>query len=606
MRFETPVRLAKLSVQFLVVARDGELREFLDHVVGRTEEDPRIGGGEHAGVVVGVPSGEDGEAELSKRFYGVSFLILEPDVVVDDLSRRVRFDPVAEQGRPAQLFHQRIRKFVERVGQDHDLVALPKSIQELARSSERGHASDRVLDLPETESFVGENVQAEAHQPVVVRLVACGAAQRVDARAIRDVDPYFGYENTLEVEADDFHRLPPRADSFRRGFITSDTMRQMTVFPGAPRLAAAAKAVFTVVAIGATGVLSTACSEGADGSQDFAESDPVSVEISTVEAGPLRDIAGFSGQLSAENTVMVKAEDDGIVAEFFFEEGQEVQEGEPLFRLRNGEQVARLREAEANLKLARGVSERTHKLLKQDAVSQAKRDEVAANLAVAKARVELARVELERSVIRAPFDGVLGIRLVAPGARVDENTPLVAIDAVDRLQVAFAIAEVGVLFARVGTPIELTVAPYPKERFPGEVFFVSPTLESATRRLIVKAWVDNSDRRLRPGLFARIHMQVAERENAILLPETAVVFDRRGTYVWRVGEDMVVSKVPVETGLRRDGSVEVTLGLQAGDRVVTAGTHKVDEGDKVVAATPRSGAIGQARREVPAPAGDGA
>jgi len=361
-----------------------------------------------------------------------------------------------------------------------------------------------------------------------------------------------------------------------------------------------------VLVIGATELFLTACGPGAGGSEEYAEDEPVSIEIGTVKAGPLRDIAGFSGQLSAENTVMVKAEDDGVVAEFFFDEGQEVQEGDALFRLRNGEEVARLHEAEANLELARGVFNRTRKLLRQDAVSQAKRDEVVASLAVAKARLELARVELERTVIRAPFDGVLGLRMVAPGSRVDENTPLVEIDAVDRLQVAFAITEVGVLFARVGTPIELTVAPYPEERFPGEVFFVSPTLESATRRLIVKAWVDNSDRRLRPGLFARIYMQVAERDNAIVVPETAVVFDRRGTYVWRVGEDMVVSKVPVETGLRRDGGVEVTLGLQAGDRVVTAGTHKVDEGDKVAAAAPRSGAIGQARREVPAPAGDGA
>ena len=85
-----------------------------------------------------------------------------------------------------------------------------------------------------------------------------------------------------------------------------------------------------------------------------------------------------------------------------------------------------------------------------------------------------------------------------------------------------------------------------------------------------------------------------------------MVFDRRGTYVWRVGEDMAVSRVPVETGLRRDGRVEITLGLQPGDRIVSEGTHKVEEGDKVVAAASRSGAVGQARREVPVPAGDGA
>ncbi|MEE2677588.1 MAG: efflux RND transporter periplasmic adaptor subunit [Myxococcota bacterium] len=380
----------------------------------------------------------------------------------------------------------------------------------------------------------------------------------------------------------------------------------MSGFPLFRRCALALRARSARSAVCALGFSLAACGPGVGDSEEFVEDEPVSIEITTVESGLLRDIAGFSGQLSAENSVVVKAEDDGIVAEVFFEEGQEVAAGDPLFRLRNGEQVARLREAKANLDLARGVFERTHKLLRQDAVSQAKRDEAAASLAVAKARVELAGVELDRTVIRAPFDGVLGMRQVAPGSRVDETTALVEIDSVDRLQVTFAIAEVGVLFARVGTPVELTVAPYPGERFPGEVFFVSPTLDSSTRRLIVKAWVENTDRRLRAGLFARIHMEVDARENAIMVPEAAVVFDRRGTYVWRVGDDMVVSKVPVETGLRRDGEVEVRSGLQSGDRLVTAGTHKVDEGDKVVAVAPRSGAVGGAPREVPVPAGDGA
>jgi len=380
----------------------------------------------------------------------------------------------------------------------------------------------------------------------------------------------------------------------------------MSVFPLAPRLAAAAVVAFAVFAIGLSALFAAGCSPGADGSEAYSENEPVSVEIASVEAGLLRDVAGFSGQLSAENSVMVKSEDDGMVAEVLFEEGQEVEEGQILFRLRNGEQAARLREAEANLALAREVYNRTHKLLRQDAASQAKRDEAAASLAVEKARVELARVEFERTEIRAPFDGVLGVRLAAPGDRVDEQVPLVQIDAVDRLQLTFAITELGVLFARVGAPVELTVAPYPGERFPGEVFFVSPTLDPATRRIILKAWIDNRDRRLRSGLFARIHMQVDERENAIQVPEAAVVFDRRGAYVWRVGEDMVVSRVPIETGLRRDGRVEITLGLQPGDRIVTVGTHKVDEGDKVVAAASRSGAVGQALREVPVPAGDGA
>jgi membrane fusion protein (multidrug efflux system) len=180
----------------------------------------------------------------------------------------------------------------------------------------------------------------------------------------------------------------------------------------------------------------------------------------------------------------------------------------------------------------------------------------------------------------------------------------VQIDAVDRLQVAFAISELGILFTRVGAPVEVRVAPYPGETFRGEVFFVSPTLDPSTRRIVAKAWVPNEGRRLRAGLFADVDMEIDRRENAILVPETAVVFDRQGTYVWRLDAEDVATRVPVETGLRREGRVEITLGLQAGDRIVSAGTHKVQEGEKVVASVEGAAAAGQARRRA-ATAGQG-
>jgi membrane fusion protein (multidrug efflux system) len=194
----------------------------------------------------------------------------------------------------------------------------------------------------------------------------------------------------------------------------------------------------------------------------------------------------------------------------------------------------------------------------------------------------------------APFDGVVGMRLVAPGDRITAKDALVQIDAVDRLQVTFAIAEVGILFAQVGAPVEIRVGPYGQEVFPGQVFFVSPSIEPATRRVIVKAWVPNEHRRLRPGLFANIDLEVGHRERAIVVPESAVVFDREGTYVWKLDGENVPAKVPVQLGLRRNGRVEVTLGLAPGDTIVTTGTHKVMAGKKVALAAPLS--MGQAQR----------
>ena len=274
-----------------------------------------------------------------------------------------------------------------------------------------------------------------------------------------------------------------------------------------------------------------------------------------------------------------------------------------LFRLRDEEQVARLREAEANLRLARHMFERTKELATREAVSQAQQDRVAADLAVAEARVDLARVELERTRIRAPFDGVVGMRQKAPGDRIASKDPLVQIDAIERLQVTFAMSEKGILVARDGAPVEIHVSPYPGEVFPGEVFFVSPALDPATRRVIVKAWVPNRDGRLRPGLFANVDLEVGRRDDALVVPESAVVFDQEGTYVWRVDGERVASRVPVELGLRKQGVVEVKLGLQPGDTVVSAGTHKVVAGKKVALATRSS--LGQARGGAPAEAAAG-
>jgi membrane fusion protein (multidrug efflux system) len=141
------------------------------------------------------------------------------------------------------------------------------------------------------------------------------------------------------------------------------------------------------------------------------------------------------------------------------------------------------------------------------------------------------------------------------------------------------------------------VSPYPQEIFPGEVFFVSPSIEPATRRVIVKAWVPNQQRRLRPGLFANIDLEIGQRERAIVVPESAIVFDREGTYVWKLDADQVPTRVPVQVGLRRAGRVELTLGLQPGDTIVTSGTHKVMAGKKVAVAAPLS--TGQAQQLAP-------
>jgi membrane fusion protein (multidrug efflux system) len=325
--------------------------------------------------------------------------------------------------------------------------------------------------------------------------------------------------------------------------------------------------------------LAVACGDGKAGGASVGQGlPPATVEAVTVVRRTLRQTVALVGQLEAAESVEVKPETSGIVESVHIDEGGEVARGALLFRLRDDQQRAVLGEAEARRALAEQAFGRARTLFGQRILSRDEFDRARAERDAAEARAQLARVELERTEIRAPFDGVLGARLVSPGDRVTDETALVRLDAIATLKLAFTVPETAVPLARLGMPVRVAVAPYPGERFDGEVFFVAPALDAASRRLLLKATVPNPGRRLRPGLFATIDVEVARREAALSVPESAVVHDASGPGVWRVTAEGTAERVPVTLGLRQPPRVEVTAGLAPGDRVVASGTHKVAPG----------------------------
>ena len=307
----------------------------------------------------------------------------------------------------------------------------------------------------------------------------------------------------------------------------------------------------------------------------------MTVEVTTIDPQVLRDVVALTGQLNSESQVVIKPELEGVIASIEFVEGQPVSEGDVLFRMRDGEQVARVQEARAAVRLAQDVRDRTLRLANSEVSSAARRAESIARLDQAKARLALAEVDLARTEIRAPFDGVTGDRMTAVGDRVEQDVGLVSLAAIDRLQLVFTVPETGVAMAANGTPIHASVIAWPGERFYGEVFFVAPTIDPVARRLVLKAWISNSDHRLKPGMFANVEVEIAKREGALLVPESSVVYDRNGTYVWRITAEGVAEKMPIKIGLRRSGTVEVVSGIEGGERIVSAGTHKVMAGERV-------------------------
>jgi membrane fusion protein (multidrug efflux system) len=333
-------------------------------------------------------------------------------------------------------------------------------------------------------------------------------------------------------------------------------------------------AVFTLFSLAATGCNSDAL-EAMEGMP------PSIVEIARVESGFFSERVHVVGQLAAAESVVVRPEVAGIVESIEFQEGQRVSEGDVLFVLRSEEQRAALREAEANRVLAADVFARTEKLSKVRVSAASELTQARAGVAAAEAVVDLARVNLARTRILAPFDGALGARSVSPGDWVDVGADLVQIDAVDRLQLQFSLPENAIALAEPGLEVTARVAAYPDEGFAGVVYFISPALDHDSRRLALKAWVPNEEGRLRPGMFSRVELEVERTEQAVVIPESAIANDSTGSYVWRVNPESLAERAAVELGTRRDGQVVIISGLASGEMIVTSGTHKVFEGGGV-------------------------
>ncbi len=350
------------------------------------------------------------------------------------------------------------------------------------------------------------------------------------------------------------------------------------------RVAGAAPLLALAILLAALAVLN-ACG-GAPASPARSGPPPVVVEVVPVGRETMVDIVDLVGQLEAEESVELRAETSGVLEHVAFEDGDQVAKGTLLLELRDDEQRARLRETEARLTLAEEELRRARALAAQKTVSPSELERAVASAEAARAQRDLAQVALERMHIRAPFDGVVGARQVSPGDRVSKTTPLVRIDAVARLRLLFTVPEAALALARDGSAVGIAVAPYPNETFPGQVYYVSPTLDALNRRLSLKAFVPNAEHRLKPGMFANIRLEIATHADALVVPESAVAYDVDGVFVWRVGADQQAERVPVALGIRQAGRVEVRRGLSAGDRVVSAGTHKVVAGATVQEAAP--------------------
>jgi membrane fusion protein (multidrug efflux system) len=261
-----------------------------------------------------------------------------------------------------------------------------------------------------------------------------------------------------------------------------------------------------------------------------------------------------------------------------------VSAGDVLVRLDAADDRAQLASLRADLELAQLEDERLSGLRGSAAFSQSQLDRTRAQVASLRAQVERQQVIIDRKEIRAPFDGVLGIRMVSLGDILAPGDPIVPLQSLDPVYVDFTVPERHRGAMAPGQRLEVRLEAWPGEVFRGALQVVSPEVDVRSRTLTLRGHIDNGDGRLQPGMFATVHLLLADAEPVLTLPRTAVSFFAYGESVFAIedtGERLVVHRRPVKVGRTRGERVEILSGLEAGERVVHTGHLKLREGAAV-------------------------
>ena len=299
------------------------------------------------------------------------------------------------------------------------------------------------------------------------------------------------------------------------------------------------------------------------------------------ERQPVTESLALVGTVQANEAVEIKAQIGGIVEKIHFEEGQRVEEGALLFEIDSAKLAAQLAQAEAALRLSKSKYDRAVDLSQSKSMSQQELDEARASFDGAQASGELIRQQIKDTKIKAPFAGIMGARMVSPGQVVAPQQTLGSLVDLDPVKAEGQVPERFAGQLQTGQKFALKIAAFPNETFDGEVYFIAPQVDPINRTSLVKAKVPNPDLRLKPGMFASADVTLKVREEAVVIPEAALILNGEETTIFIVDGEMKAQPRPVRVGLRQAGRVEIIEGLKGGEMVIVEGTQKVRPGGKV-------------------------
>ncbi len=321
---------------------------------------------------------------------------------------------------------------------------------------------------------------------------------------------------------------------------------------------------------------------------------PTPVDVAIARNGPVIVVLEAIGTAQANEAVTITSEVTGLIQRIRFEEGAKVKKGEALVNIESGVQRAEVavRTAEievrkAQLENIQQLYDRALRLSETKNIPEARVEELAAELKAAKALVhsseavlQVARQQLVKRLVVAPFSGQLGIRRVSPGTLIEPNDPIITLDDVSVVKLDFQIPERNLSNVRVGQEITARTDAFPDRIFFGTVVSIDTRVDSVTRAVGVRAAISNHDGALKPGIFLLVELGIDERSDAVLIPEQAVVSDGTANYVYVVTDGEAIRR-PIVLGERLPGEVEILEGVTSGEAVIIGGVQKVRDGAKV-------------------------
>ena len=338
-------------------------------------------------------------------------------------------------------------------------------------------------------------------------------------------------------------------------------------------------AIIAVVALLAWPKLMPSKNDKSQAAQAKAKKMPIKVSVYVTHKQELENSVHVAGSILAQDEVELHTEAQGRIVKINFEEGSEVKRGQLLIKINDADLQAQLRKAVSSKKLKEDTEKRNKQLLVKGAISQEQYDLSQNELNAANADVDLLKENIRKTELLAPFSGIIGLKYVSLGSFVTNATKLASLQSISKVKVEFSVPERYASQLKRGSDISFTTDGSDKV-FKANIYAIEPKVDELTRNVVMRAISDNGERKLIPGAFTNVTVQLQNKPNSLMVPTQSVVPILKGQKVFIIRADSVIEQV-VKTGIRTDSQIEITEGLQVGDSVVVNGIMYLKQGSKI-------------------------